>query len=123
MREGGGAVQRLGFSWCTGGARRITAVTGRTGEGGASDRRREMTPGVGQAGPNGLMTQVGKENSRKKINGPPGNFEPNWKWASFGGNKENRKRAAQGMWAKIIMGCRKILFELFSRILIQNKEF
>jgi hypothetical protein len=82
-----------------------------------------MTPGVGQAGPNGLMTQVGKENSRKKINGPPGNFEPNWKWASFGGNKENRKRAAQGMWAKIIMGCRKILFELFSRILIQNKEF
>jgi hypothetical protein len=61
MREGGGAVQRLGFSWCTGGVRRRPAVAGRTGGGGASDRRRETTPVVGQAGPNGLMTRAGKE--------------------------------------------------------------
>jgi hypothetical protein len=41
IREGGGTVQRLGFSWCTRGARHTTAATGRTGGGGASDRRRK----------------------------------------------------------------------------------
>jgi hypothetical protein len=66
MREGGGAVQWLGFSWQTGGARRTTAVAGQTGGGGASDRGRETTPSMRQAGPNGLMTRAGKENSRKK---------------------------------------------------------
>jgi hypothetical protein len=67
MREGGGTVQWLGFSWCTRGARHTPAVAGRTGGGGASDRRRETTPSMGQAGPNGLMTRAGRENSRKKI--------------------------------------------------------
>jgi hypothetical protein len=81
MREGGGAVQRLSFSWCTRGVRRTTAVAGRTGGGGASNRRRETTPGVGQAGPNGLMTRVGKENARKKI-----------------------KQAAKEFWAGLEMG-------------------
>jgi hypothetical protein len=41
MKEGGGTVQRLGFSWCTGGAQRTMATTGRTGGSGASDRRRK----------------------------------------------------------------------------------
>jgi hypothetical protein len=66
MREGGGAVQWLGFSRCTGGARRTTAVADRMGGGGASNRRRETTPSMGQAGPNDLMTRAGKENSRKE---------------------------------------------------------
>jgi hypothetical protein len=48
-------------------ARRTTATADRTGGGGASNRRRVTTPGVDQAGPNGLMTRAGKENSRKKI--------------------------------------------------------
>jgi hypothetical protein len=111
MREGGGAVQQLGFSWCTGGARCTTAAADRTGSGSASGRRRETTPCVGQAGPNSLMTRAGKEKfQEKKSNGPPENFGPDWKFASFGGNKEKRKWAAQGMWAKIIMGYRKIFF-------------
>jgi hypothetical protein len=37
MREGGGMVQWLGFSWCTGGARCTTAVASRTGGGGTSN--------------------------------------------------------------------------------------
>jgi hypothetical protein len=49
--------------------------------GGAGNRRRETTPGVGQAGPNGLMTRVGKENARKKI-----------------------KQAAKEFWAGLEMG-------------------
>jgi hypothetical protein len=48
MREGGGVVQWLGFSWCTVGARRTMTVAGRTKGGGASNRRRETTLGVGQ---------------------------------------------------------------------------
>jgi hypothetical protein len=110
MGEGGGLMHWLSFSWCTGGARHTMAVAGRTGSGGASKRRREMTPGVGQAGPNGLITRAGEENSGKKSNWPPENFGPDWKRASFSGNKEKRKRAAQEMWAKIVMGCRKIFF-------------
>jgi hypothetical protein len=62
-----------------------------------------MTPSVAQAGPNGLVRKIpGKQNS----NGLLVNFGPDWKRASFSGNKEKRKPAAQGMWAKIIMGCR-----------------
>jgi hypothetical protein len=87
------------------------AVADRTCGDGASDRRRETTPDVGQAGPNNLMTRAGKEKFQgKKSNRSPGNFGPDWKQASFGGNKEKRKRTTQGMWAKIIMGCRKIFF-------------
>jgi hypothetical protein len=52
---------------------------------------------------------------RKKINGPLGNFGPDWKWASFGGNKEKRKWAAQEMWAKIVMGCGKIPFQILNQ--------
>jgi hypothetical protein len=39
------------------------------------------------------VTQAGKENFRrkkKKLNGPPGNFGPDWKRVSFGGNKEKK---------------------------------
>jgi hypothetical protein len=75
---------------------------------------------VGQGGPNGLMTRAGKENSRikkkiKKINRSQGNFGPDWKRASFRGNKEKRKWAAHEMWAKIIMGCRKIPFQILNQ--------
>jgi hypothetical protein len=45
MREGGGTVQRLGFSWCTRGVRCIVVAAGRTGGGGASDRRRKKGTG------------------------------------------------------------------------------
>jgi hypothetical protein len=50
------------------------------GSGSASEWR-ETTPGVGQARPNGLMTQTGKENSRKNI-----------------------KLAAREFWARLEMG-------------------
>jgi hypothetical protein len=42
-------------------ARCIMAEAGRMGGGGASDRRREMTPDVGQARPNDLVTPAGVE--------------------------------------------------------------
>jgi hypothetical protein len=42
-------------------ARCITAEVGRMGGGSASDRRREMTSDVGQAGPNDLVTPAGME--------------------------------------------------------------
>jgi hypothetical protein len=48
---------------------------------------------VGPTVPNGRVTQAGKENFRKKkkkLNGPPGNFGPDWKRVSFGGNKEKK---------------------------------
>jgi hypothetical protein len=66
MREGGGAVQRLVFSWCISGAQRRTMAAVRMGGGGASIRRRETTPGVGQAGPDGLMTRAVKEKFQEK---------------------------------------------------------
>jgi hypothetical protein len=65
LKRGGGEEQQLGFSWCTGGERHTAAAAGQMGGGGASDRRRETAPGVGQAGPNGLMTRASKENSRE----------------------------------------------------------
>jgi hypothetical protein len=72
---------------------------------GAVARRRAVVA----AGPNGLGTRADNENSRKKkkkLNVPSGNFGPDWKWVSFGGNKEKGKWAAQEMWAKIVMGWR-----------------
>jgi hypothetical protein len=50
-----------------------------------------------------------------KINGLPRNFGLDWKWASFDGNKEKRKWAAQEMWAKIVMGCGKIPFQILNQ--------
>jgi hypothetical protein len=70
IREGGGTVQRLGFSWCTGGVRRTTAVAGRTGGGGASDRRRKKGTGwtMGRSGRVGRMPLglAQRENKEKK---------------------------------------------------------
>jgi hypothetical protein len=63
-RGRGGAVARLLMvhrrAW------HIMVAAGRMGSGSASDRRRETTVGVGQAGPNDLMTRANKENSRKR---------------------------------------------------------
>jgi hypothetical protein len=71
MREGGGMVQRLGFSWCTGGAQRTTAATGRMGGGGASDRRRKKGAGwtIGRSGRVGRMPigPARRENKEKKV--------------------------------------------------------
>jgi hypothetical protein len=98
---------------------RWTAARGAVASRGAAARSFEggRRPRVGQAGPNGLMTRAGKENSRKKkkINGLPGNFGPDWKQASCGGNKEKRKWAAQEMWAKIVMGRGKIPFQILNQ--------
>jgi hypothetical protein len=68
------------------------------------------------AGPNGLVTRADKENSRKKkkkLNGPPGNFGPDWKWVSFGGNKEKGKWAGEGgIFKEKEMGCQGYRGEL-----------
>jgi hypothetical protein len=53
------------------------------------------------------------QEKEKKLNGLLENFGPNWKRATFGGNKEEKKWAAQEMWAKIVMGCGKIFFSFF----------
>jgi hypothetical protein len=70
IREGGGTVQQLGFSWCTGGARRTTAVAGRTGGSGASDRRRKKGAGwtTGWSGrvARMLLGPARRENKEKK---------------------------------------------------------
>jgi hypothetical protein len=49
---------------------------------------------------------------RRPVGWEVGRMGPDWKWASFGGNKEKRKKAAQGMWAKIVKGYRKIFFRI-----------
>jgi hypothetical protein len=76
MREGGGTLQQLGFSWCTGGARRTTVATGRTGGGSASDRRRNKGAGrtMGRSGRVGRMPlgPARRENKEKKWDGLQG---------------------------------------------------
>jgi hypothetical protein len=71
MRERGGTVQHLGFSWCTGGARSTMAVAGRTGGGGASDQRRKKGTGwtMGRSGRVGRMPlgPARRENKEKKV--------------------------------------------------------
>jgi hypothetical protein len=96
------------------------------GGGGASDRRRELNPGVGQAGPNGLMTRAGKENSRNTKNetgrqgilGRIGNGLASVE-TKRKENKLLKECGPKSSWAVE----KSFFFELFSRILIQNKEF
>jgi hypothetical protein len=76
IREGGGTVQQLGFSWCTGGARHTTAAAGRTGGGGASDRRRKKGTRwtMGWSGRVGRMPlgSARRETKKKKWDGLQG---------------------------------------------------
>jgi hypothetical protein len=92
IREGGGTVQWLGFSWCTGGARRTTAMAGRTSGGGASDRRRKKGTGwtMGRSGRVGRMPLglAQRENKEKKVG-----------WAARMTGPKSR------------VGCRKFLFK------------
>jgi hypothetical protein len=92
MTEGGETVQRLGFSWCTTGARRTMAAAGGTGGGGASDRRRKKGSlwTMGQSGRVGQMPlgPAQRENKEKKVG-----------WAARMTRTKSR------------VGCRKFLFK------------
>jgi hypothetical protein len=95
----------------------------RMGGGGASIRRRETTPGVGQAGPDGLMTRAIKEKFQEKnkmgrqgilgrIGNGPASLETKRKENGLLKECGSRSSSAEDFF-----------LELFSRILSQNKEF
>jgi hypothetical protein len=95
MREGGGTVQWLGFSWCTGGARRTMAAVGRTGGSGASDRRRKKGAGW-TLGRSGRVVRMPLGPARRE-------------------NKEKSGMGCKDDWAEIKGGLQKIPFQILNQ--------